>query len=200
MDWMNTLYLTLDPWLIRAYRLPENPVAGFFLGTFALAWLCVLAGEISVRATLGINERHYGKLRRRTVRMHNLSVRAILAKDKESYRACNREANDAFGRYFFSQFAVGAAAFWPIPFALGWMALRFEGIAMDLPFRMPTIGDSVGYVGIFFPIYMLCQMIWRRIPKQRPGTSPVSDAAEDREERMVSWADVERHKGYPASP
>ncbi|MFP4032092.1 MAG: hypothetical protein ACLFRG_11820 [Desulfococcaceae bacterium] len=195
MDWLEGLYAFLDPFLILPYRLPENAAAGFFLGTFLLAWTCIFAGEISVRAILGINARYYGKLRRRTVRMHNLSVRAILAKDKESYRACNREANEAFGRYFFSQFAMGAGAFWPIPFALGWMAVRFEGIPFALPFRMPGIGDSVGYVGIFALLYLLNRMIWRRVPKKRPPGLLDSGEAE---ERMVSWADVDRHKGFPA--
>ena len=199
---MKTLYAVynwLDPLLIFFYRWPDNPVAGFFLGTFFLCLLCVIIGEITIIGLYRLNRNYYRKLKKETVRMHNLSIKAILAKDKESYRACNRQANEAFGRFFFAQMGLGASGLWALPFALGWMSQRFQDVSLDLIFPLPGIGNAMGYIPIFILSYILTRIIFGKLKPFLPWVYRF-DFRRDQDgegEKMVSWSDVERHGGFP---
>jgi hypothetical protein len=149
------LFLQIDPLLIVFYRIFENPAAGFFFGTFIVAIFCAVIGEISSAAVYRINRTYYQELAHETVRMGDLSINALrFLKDKEKYRAFNKEANDAFGKYYFSQIALGASVLWPIPFALGWMQTRFS----EVDFFVPIINWSASYTSVFILFYIL---IWR---------------------------------------
>ena len=45
MDVISWLYHSIDAGIIRFYRLPENPLIGFYFGTTVLVWICILTGE-----------------------------------------------------------------------------------------------------------------------------------------------------------
>jgi hypothetical protein len=137
------------------YRISDNPAAGFFFGTFIVSLFCVLIGEITSSMVYRLNRSYYQELAQETIRMGDLSISALrFFKDKKKYRAFNKEANDAFGKYFFSQIALGASALWPIPFALGWMQTRF----VEVSFFVPLINRTVSYMAVFILWYIL---IWK---------------------------------------
>jgi hypothetical protein len=199
MKTLYAIYAWIDPLLIFFYRLPENPVAGFFLGTFFLCLLCVIIGEITIIIMYRFNRNYYRKLKQETVRMHNLSIKAILAKDKESYGACNRQANEAFGRYFFAQLGLGASSLWALPFALGWMSQRFHDVSLELFFTFPGIGNAMGYIPIFILSYILVRIFFGKLKPLLPWMYRFDFRREinNDDEKMVSWTEVERHGGFP---
>jgi hypothetical protein len=123
---LNQMYVYLDGLLIAPFRLFEIPILGFYFGTFVLCAWCILIGELTFRLAARANSAHMNKIRAQAVKMHNLSIQAIELKDKESYRSCNKQANEAFGKYFFNMITQGAAYLWPVPFALAWMSTRFS--------------------------------------------------------------------------
>ncbi len=130
--------------------------------------------------------------------MHNLSVKAIVLKDKENFRACNKQANEAFGKYFFNMITQGAAFLWPVPFALGWMATRFSQVEFELLFSLPMIGDSVGFAAVMIPMYILCRIGWGKLKphlfffNMDPGVG-----LDQGEEEMIQWEDINKHRGLP---
>jgi hypothetical protein len=55
-----------------------------------------------------------------------------------------------------------AGILWPIPFAMGWMQMRFASVEFDLAFPLSLIfGNSVGYIFTFIPIYILCRILFK---------------------------------------
>jgi hypothetical protein len=196
MAFMNETWLWIDRILIFPYRVPENPMIGFLIGTFVLALWCALIGEFTLAALWLINRSHLGSLRRETVAMHNLSLRAILSKDKESYTACNKQANEAFGRYFFAQIGLGAAALWPLFFALAWMQTRFAEVTFPLPYPLNILTPAAGYVFIFFLSYLLARIFLRNLRRHllilRGVHSSLEGKSGVKEEQMMTFADVIR--------
>ncbi|MGE0083567.1 MAG: hypothetical protein AB7S75_04030 [Desulfococcaceae bacterium] len=189
MQIIDTFLLQIDSFLIFPFRITDISLLGFYIGTFFLALNCVLLGRLTILGIMRINRAHYGKLEKETVHMHNLSVKAILAKDKNSYRACNKEANEAFGKYFFSQVGLGASLLWPIPFALHWMNMRFQGISFPLPFGTA----SLNYAAIFILLYILARIVFSRVSAYLP---PVLQAAPENpeKEKMIQWSDIGEKK------
>jgi hypothetical protein len=196
MAFLNEACLLVDRILIFPYRLPENPMIGFLMGTFVLALWCALIGEFTLAALWVMNRSHLGSLRRETVTMHNLSLRAILSKDKESYTACNTQANEAFGRYFFAQIGLGAAALWPLFFALAWMQTRFAEVAFPLPYPLNVLTPAVGYVFILFLCYVLARILLRNLRPHLLRLWGVQAFPEGKsgvkEEQMMTFADIIR--------
>lgn len=192
MQIIDTILLLVDPFLIFPFRITDISLLGFYIGTFALALNCVLLGRVTILGIMRINRTHYGKLEKETVHMHNLSVKAILAKDKDSYRACNKEANEAFGKYFFSQVGLGASLLWPIPFALHWMNMRFQWVSFPLPFGTA----SLNYAAIFILLYILARILFSKVSNYLP---PVFRTAQEsaEKEKMILWSDIGQKKENP---
>lgn len=157
-----------DAALIYWFRIPENPVAGYFLGVFFLCLVCVLIGQATVMISLHFNGKLLSGEMKEMVRLHNLSVRALFSRDKTSYKACNKEANDAFGKFFFANMAVGLTGLWPLPFALDWMQGRFAEVSFALPVSLPLFGDSVGYIATVLPAYILTYILFGKVRKRIP--------------------------------
>jgi len=193
MALLHHLWIWLDVVFISPYRWLENPVAGFFLGTLVLSLWCVLIGKVCGLVVWMMNRSHMRSLERETVKMHNLSLRAILSRDKVSYTACNKEANEAFGRYFFAQLAAGAATLWPVPFALAWMETRFSEVTFPLASPLSLVMPAVGYLPIFLLCYVLLRMVLKRFFLELPGTSTETTAREPGE-RMMTLADLARNQ------
>jgi hypothetical protein len=49
---------------------------------------------------------------------------------------------------------------WPIFFALGWMQHRF----LEVKFPIPGTNWSLGFIGVFIPIYIAAYLIMKRLP------------------------------------
>jgi hypothetical protein len=192
MALLNQLWTWADLILISPYRWSGNPVLGFFLGTLVLSLWCVLIGKVTGVVVWSINRAHMESLERQTVTMHNLSLKAILFKDKASYTACNKEANEAFGRYFFAQLAAGAATLWPVPFALAWMETRFNEVTFPLPYPLSVITAAVGYPAVLLLCYALHRMLWKHLSLKFHAlrTAP----AREPRQRMMTLADLGRNQ------
>ena len=102
------------------------------------------------------------------VAMHNLSVRALEEGDASGYKACNKVANEAFGRAFFMQIALAAATLWPVPWALHWMGKRFGSVEFPLPLSVPLIGDYVKYPFMFLLFYLLARIVFKNVRHKLP--------------------------------
>ena len=195
MDILTQTYQLLDALLIAPYRWPGNAVAGFYLGTALLALWCVVLGEVSMALAYRFNRRHYTEQTREMVRMHNLSVQAIRARDKASYKASNRFANEWFGRAFFARAALFAVSLWPAPFALGWLAVRFSGVDVH---PLPFTDWRAGYGFVFILVYIVVRMLFSRLKPRIPFFATVLEMMkkEGEDQEILSWADL----GASATP
>ncbi len=154
----------LDPVLILFYRLTGQPLLDYWLGTFLLALLTVVIGELTISIVFRINKAHLDKLNARVEKMKRLSEEALNLGDEKAYKAINKEGNDAFGHLFFNKFGLSAASLWPIFFALAWMQERFAEI--DLP--LPWIGWEINYVFFFLLCYVLARILFGRLKRHLP--------------------------------
>ena len=154
--------MALDPYLIWWYRLPDNGYVGFFLGTFVLALMCVIVGDVTLTLAYRLVAKRLENLTAESLKYQDLSIEAAKAGDKASYKAANKLANEAFGMSFFSQMAVSMARLWPLPFALAWMQTRFTEVEFPLPF----IGLSLGYIGVFIILYIAAYFLFKQVKKQ----------------------------------
>ena len=158
----------IDQLLIFFFRLSAEPILGFMTGIAVLCLLCAIIGSLTVLAATRANSNLLIRQNREMVKMQNLSVKALLSKDKPAYKLLNREANDAFGKYFFAQIAISASYLWPAPFALAWLHERFADVDFFLPMTIPGIGDSVSYTFSFFPMYILVSILFSKIKPHIP--------------------------------
>jgi hypothetical protein len=186
---MHPVYLWLDPGLIWFYRITGYAYVDFFFGTFILALAAVIIGEFTISLAFLANRRAIDKTTGEVVRYNNLSVDAVIAKNKNAYTASNKLANDAFGRSFFMQIALSTAFLWPIPFALGWMQYRF----FDVEFRLPGTEVSVGYIAVFILLYITAYLLFRRVKYRVPYFRKIRemlDAPKKSLAEMKSFADL----------
>ena len=179
----------LDHFLLWFFRLPDNPLAGFFLGLSVLALVCTLLGEITgALISLG-NESYYARLEEKLVRMHNLSIRAVELGDKQSYVHCNTMANEYFGRVFFAMAAQFAGTLWPVPFALAWIVKIFSSVTFDLAGTGYLVGPSF----VFIPLYILVRMIFSRLKPYLPWFKTLTARQKrlrELRETPRSWAEL----------
>jgi hypothetical protein len=154
----------LNPFLIHLYRLTGYPLADYFLGTFLLAFLTVLVGELTISLVFRVNRKHLEALNEKVDRMNRLSEQALQQGDEKSYRAVNKEGNDAFGHLFFNKFGLSTAALWPIFFALAWMQGRFALISLPIPF----LGWGLNYLALFILCYIMTRIIFNRLKPRLP--------------------------------
>lgn len=184
----------VDSVLITFFRLSQVPIAGYLIGTALLCLICVVIGHFTLSVAFRFNRRFIDRDNSRLVKMHNLSVQALIAKDKNAYKSCNHEANDAFGKVFFSQIALSISSLWPVPFALGWMQTRFLDVAFSLPVSIPLIGDSVGFTFSFIPMYILVYIVFGKIKAHLPyfknEKKMLEVYSQSEEETFMSFSDV----------
>lgn len=167
MNFADLVPAWLDAVLIWPFRLfPSYTIACFWLGCFFLSTYAVLLGEIVYSFLYWVNRRYYTSLDDEMIKSHNISVAALHAGDKKSYLAVNKEAHDHFGKSFFAGAALGMASLWPVPFALGWLSLRFENVPI---FSLPFIDWQPKYAFVFLAIYIPERIIFARIKKHLPG-------------------------------
>ncbi len=161
-SFIDTLTLQADGFLIAFYRITGYSLLDYFIGTMILAFFCVIIGELSVSLAIRFNRRYLDSMTSEMKKKERLALEAYGAGDKPGYKALNKEATDIWGKHFFTMVAYSAGILWPIPFALGWMQSRFDGVEFDLAFPLSLIfGKSVGYIFTFIPIYILCRIIFK---------------------------------------
>ena len=181
----------MDPMFIWGFRLFDHPWGGFLIGLAVLSLLCVITGDFTSHLARRLNRKVYGKYRDEMVRQHNLSVEALKHSDKDAYKAVNRQAHEAFGKYFFSQAGAFTLSIWPLPFAMAWLDIRFGGIPITLPFALPGVGDSVFYPFFFFPIYIAVRIFYGKTMRLFPFYRRVLDwSKHGNETQMVPFMDL----------
>ena len=185
------IYEFLDPWMIWVFRSSDNPYVGFAIG---LIWVCILTtviGELCMAGVYFMNKRHFAKINRDMVDHHNLSVRALGAKNKSAWKACNSIANEAFGKNFFSRMALFASSLWIVPFAIGWLYYRFG----QVDFTVPYIG-SVGPAFIFIPLYIISRILFSRAKPWLPLFRTIKKKVQENEatDDMMTFMDLVEEK------
>jgi len=183
--------VALDPCIIWAFRLAAEPWAGFLAGSFVLNLGCVLLGDVTSILARRLNRKVYGAYHNDMVRHHNLTVKALQNSNKEAYKAVNKQANEAFGKYFFSQAGAFTLSIWPLPFALAWMELRFGGISLELPFAIPGLGKGVFYPFFFIPIYIAVRITYGKLMCRFPFYRRIQAWTRyGKEAEMLSFVDL----------
>lgn len=173
---MNEMELTfsnflalIDPVLIAPYRLTGDSMLGFLIGTFCLCMLGVMLGELSISAGIRLNRKYIQALKDEVAHKEKLSVQAYAEDDKVSYKALNKAANEAWGKYFFTMAGYSAGILWPVPLALAWMQTRFQGVEFEMIFPLNYVfGDHVGYPFVFFPMYILARIVFKYLRPRLP--------------------------------
>jgi hypothetical protein len=159
---MQDMLLFLDPWLIAPFRLPASAAAGFLLGTSLLCLYCVLLGDAAYLAVSALNRRRAATFTAEMEKQNDLAETALRMGDKESFKAVNKQALDAFGHSFSLGAAMFTSSLLPLPFALAWMHLRFAQTAPELPFALPLVGREPTYLFYFVLLYILVRVVYGR--------------------------------------
>lgn len=163
MEFFSSIPTFLDHYLISLYRMTADAMVNFLLGTFLLAMITVVLGEFTVSLALRFNRRHIESMEDELTKQHQLSMAALQLKDQQGYKACNKQANDVFGKYFFNMIAYSAACLWPVPFALSWMQSRFLGVEFQLAYPLSILWSSTQYITIFILLYILARIVFKNI-------------------------------------
>lgn len=161
---MHPYLIPIDAVLISLYRLTGVGLPDFFIGTFLLAFIAVVVGELTISALFLINREHIEKINDEVIRYQNLSMDALAAGNKEAYKAANKLANDAFGKSFFLQIALSAGFVWPALFAVIWMSYRFSGIQFEILFTNLTVNYICPFVAMFAAAYLVFKKVKYKIP------------------------------------
>ncbi|MCJ2163494.1 MULTISPECIES: hypothetical protein [unclassified Pseudodesulfovibrio] len=181
------IYEFLDPWLIWAFRTSGNPYVGFAIGVF---WICLLAtiiGELGMAGVYFLNKKHFATINRDMIDHHNFSVKALGAKDKTAWKACNSLANDAFGKNFFARIALFASSLWVVPFGIGWLFYRFG----EVDFTVPLLGE-VSPAFIFIPAYILTRYLFSLSKPWLPFFRTIQQRVKENEagDEMMTFVDL----------
>ena len=88
------------------------------------------------------NRKHFARITHEMTINNNNSIRALARRDKASYKACNAQANDAFGKSFFSGIALFASSIWPAFLVMAWLAYRFPELTFPDHLLQVTVGGQ----------------------------------------------------------
>lgn len=168
-DFFSSAISLIDPLLILPFRMMDHLLIGFFCGTICLAMGSVVLGELLISVAIRFNRGHLRTLAKEITHKEALSMQAYAAGDRVSYKALNQEANDAWGRHFFTMAAYSAGMLWPVPLVLAWMQTRFQNVDFALAWPLSLIfGNTIGYPFIFILLYILCRMVFGKIRRWLP--------------------------------
>jgi uncharacterized membrane protein (DUF106 family) len=153
-----------DPYLLVLYKI--TGVAGLdgLIGTFLVALLANVIGEFTISIAFRINREHLDRLNNDLEKYSDLSQEAQQQGDEASYKALNKQANDAYGQVFFNRFGLSAASLWPAFFALDWIQRHFGTSGIGIPFYP----SGVNYVLVFLCCYILARMVFGRVKRHLP--------------------------------
>ena len=160
MDSIQNILNFIDPVLIYPYRLFDNPMVGWWVGTFCLAAWAVLIGEITMAIANRVNKATISSNLADTMYYHEQSMKAKQAGDDEAYKGINKLANESYGKSFFLLMAMGMAALWPAFFAAAWLDERFGGIKFTMP--VWAGGLELSFVAPFILVYIFLRVTWSK--------------------------------------
>lgn len=163
MNKITSFLILLDPWLIAPFRWLPSETSAYLLGIFLLALQCIVIGDLSASLVTFLNKKYLRKMQESMDKHHNLSEKALMLGDKESYKAINSQALDSFGHSFSLGAAIFCVSIWPMPFALAWLSLRFVDAPLELPYSLPFLGNSLEYFPSFLLLYIATRMIYSSI-------------------------------------
>lgn len=190
---MNQLFLSVDSFFIWFYRLSGYAPFDFFVGTFFLALVAVVIGEFSISFAFLLSRKSIQHVQDRMVNYQNLSIDALALGDKESYKAANKLANDAFGKTFFMQIGLSSARIWPAFLVVAWMNTRFY----EVDFEVPFIGGTIGFIPIFILLYVAAYFAFKPIRNRISYFKKVNkilDSYKEKTRNMKSLADLAQKK------
>jgi hypothetical protein len=163
MDSITAFVMFFDPWFIIPFRWFSLPQFGYVLGTVILGLQCVILGDLSATVVTYFNRSYLRKYQKEMDKSHELSEQALKMGDKESYKAVNRQALDAFGYSFSLGAAIFCVSIWPMPFMLAWMHLRFADAPLELPLHLPLLGSTIDYFPSFLLLYIVVRLIYSKL-------------------------------------
>ena len=190
---MNQLFLSVDSFFIWFYRLSGYAPFDFFVGTFFLALVAVVIGEFSISFAFLLTRKSIQHVQDQMVNYQNLSIDALALGDKESYKAANKLANDAFGKTFFMQIGLSSARVWPAFLVVAWMNTRFY----EVDFEVPFIGGTIGFIPIFILLYVAAYFAFKPIRNRISYFKKVNkilDSYKEKTRNMKSLADLAQTK------
>ncbi|MFH0959862.1 MAG: hypothetical protein V1897_14290, partial [Pseudomonadota bacterium] len=196
---MNQIFLLADSFFIWFYRLSGYAFFDFFIGTFFLALTAVVVGEFSISFAFLFTRKSVQHVQDQMVNYQNLSIDALGSGDKETYKAANKLANDAFGRTFFMQIGLSSARVWPAFLAVAWMNTRFHEVDFEIPF----VGITIGFIPIFILIYVAAYFAFKPIRNRIPYFKKINrilDGYKQKTREMKSLADLDKNVKKPVSP
>jgi len=155
--------MAVDPFLIAPYRWASDPAWAWWLGTSALCLWCTLVGELTLGVAYRVNQRFAKERAEEMVSRHNQAMAALRAGDKEIYTGANKLANEAFGKAFFLQMAMGMSSLWPAFFGAAWLQERFAGLLVPVPF----LNVGVRWLAAYVVLYILSRILFSRYLKKR---------------------------------
>jgi hypothetical protein len=169
MESIHWLLVKIDPLLISPYRWFENPLLGWWVGTFLLALWASLLGELTLAVAYRINRNHISKKWDQTLYYHLQSLKAKKAGDEKAYKGINKLANEEFGKSFFLFMAMGMASLWPAFFAAAWLNKRFG----DIVFAFPKWagGLELNFIAPFIILYIAARIIFTKLRPHLPFLS-----------------------------
>lgn len=162
MDYLKSILSAVDFLLIIPYRWIDDPILGWWLGTFILGIWASILGELTLAAGYRINRSAVSQRLDETSYYQERSLNALKSGDKRSYKAINQLANDAFGRSFFLLMAMGMSSLWPAFLAGAWLQSRFG----DLRFFFPFFNDGLNFVPFFIICYILARFLVSGVKKR----------------------------------
>lgn len=163
MDPIAPFLVPLDPILVTPYRFFENPMIGWWVGTFVLAFWAVLLGEMTVALVSRINRKAIEHRWKETAYYHEQSLKAKAAGDENAYEGINKLANEAYGKSFFLYIAMGMASLWPAFFAAAWLNLRFGHLGFILPKWIG--GLELSFLAPFVLLYIAVRILFVKIKR-----------------------------------
>ena len=190
-------YLVVDSFLISFYRLTGNALVDYCIGTLLVAFLAVLLGEITSSICFFANRAGIDEVTNELVRANNLSISALKSGNKAGYTACNKLANEMFGKQFFLMLAMSASSLWPAFFALAWLQTRFSDISFSLPFTLPIFGDTVGYSFTFIVCYIPVRIVFGKLKYLLPyfcRIKKITDQYGAREKEIIPFPGLTKRR------
>ena len=149
---------------------------------FLAALVSVVVGELTISLGYRVNRSYIQGLNQEVKQYQSLSQEASALADPATYRAVNREGNEAFGRLFFHKIALSAASLWPIFFALQWLQDRYASQEI----LIPGTSWEANYVAAFLVFYILAKVLFGKLKTRIPYFRSIHRMLEEDELRVKS--------------
>ncbi len=168
MDWLDSLLLPL-------YKITGDPATAFYVGTFLLALIAAVIGEITIVGLYLSNSAAFQRLHTELSKTHILSIDAIERNDKIAYETHHRRANTAFTKTVALQMALTLGSLWPVFFAAAFLNTEFG----DVQYPLFGLNVHIHYIFIFFIFYGLARLVLHPAKYLIPGMHRLKDSLDD---------------------